>query len=83
MKPTLKSITCVVLSILGLYFFFRGMIEAKTFLAPLLVSGLLAMMLLPLCRVLEKIMPRGVASFLSVLVYTAFNNVTYMLQILN
>lgn len=67
MNRTVETLLIIVLPVVGLYFLCQGLIVGKPFLAPLLLAGLLAMMILPVCTFLEKVMPRGVASVLSVL----------------
>lgn len=58
----------------GFYFFFIGVIEAKTFLAPLLTAIILMLLALPLSRFLEKIgIGRGIASFLTTFVLFLFS----------
>jgi predicted PurR-regulated permease PerM len=62
-----------VLLIIGLTFLFWGLVEARTFLLPLTVGALLAMIILPVCRWLEQHhIPRGWASFLSDLLLILF-----------
>lgn len=62
-----------VLLIIGLTFLFWGLVEARSFLLPLTVGALLAMIILPVCRWLEQHhIPRGWASFLSDLVVILF-----------
>ncbi len=62
-KTILIYFTLVIVS---LYFLTRGLIEAKSFLAPLSVAALLAMVVLPVSKWMEKKgLQRGWASFLS------------------
>lgn len=59
--------------VVGLFFFFEGLVQARTFLAPVSVAALLAMIVLPVCKWLErKGLERGWASFFSVLVILLF-----------
>lgn len=59
--------------VVGICFFFWGLVQAKSFLAPISVAALLAMIVLPVCRWFErKGLERGWASFLSVLVIMLF-----------
>lgn len=61
------------LIVVGLFFLFSGLVQAKSFLAPLSVAALLAMVVLPVCRWLEsKGIKRGWASFLSDLMIMLF-----------
>lgn len=46
-------LTYFVLLVVGLFFFFYGLVEAKSFLAPLSVAALLAMVVVPVARWLE------------------------------
>lgn len=59
--------------VVGFYFFFWGLVQAKSFLAPISVAALLAMIVLPVCRWFErKGVKRGWASLLSVLLIMLF-----------
>ncbi|WP_018478775.1 AI-2E family transporter [Pontibacter roseus] len=61
------------LIVVGSYFLFWGLVQAKSFLAPLTVAALLAMVLLPMARWLEKKgLQRGWSAFLSVLLILLF-----------
>jgi predicted PurR-regulated permease PerM len=51
---SLPLLLYITLLILGLYFLFRGLIEAQSFLAPLTLAAVLAMVLLPVGRWLER-----------------------------
>ncbi|MCF8039626.1 MAG: AI-2E family transporter [Desulfohalobiaceae bacterium] len=56
-----------VLIILGVYFSVAGLIQAKGFLMPLAIAGLLAMLMLPFSNILERwMLGRTVASFVSI-----------------
>jgi len=62
-----------VLIIVGLSLLFWGLVQARSFLLPLSVAALLAMIILPLCRWFEhKGLKRGWASFLSDIVIILF-----------
>ncbi|WP_068836410.1 AI-2E family transporter [Pontibacter akesuensis] len=66
-------LTLFTILIVGLFFFFYGLVQAKAFLAPLAVAGLLAMVVLPVTRWLEKKgLKRGWASFCSTLLILSF-----------
>lgn len=55
------------LGIIGIYFLFLSLIEAKGILAPLLTAGILAMIVLPVSNFMEKKrMNRGFSSLISV-----------------
>lgn len=61
------------ITVVGLFFFFYGLSTAKSFLAPLSVAVLLAMVILPVARWFEsKGINRGWASFLSDLIILLF-----------
>ena len=69
-KTILIYFTLVVVS---LFFLFWGLVKAKSFLAPLSVAALLAMVVLPICKWFEsKGMKRGWASLLSDLIILIF-----------
>lgn len=74
MADRAKSIIIyTVLIIIGLSLLFWGLVEARSFLLPLTVAALLAMIILPVCRWFEqKGIRRGWAAFLSELVIIAF-----------
>ncbi|MFO7719470.1 MAG: AI-2E family transporter [Gillisia sp.] len=58
----------------GGYFLFTGLVEAKGFLAPLLTGIILALVVLPLSRKIEKIgMGRAITSFLSTFLIFLFS----------
>lgn len=58
------------LGILGLYFLFLGLIEAKGVLAPLLTAATLSLVILPLSNKMEKKgIKRGISSFISVFLF--------------
>ncbi|GAB3540082.1 AI-2E family transporter [Pontibacter brevis] len=62
-----------VLLVVGLYFFFWGLVMAKAFLAPLAVAALLAMVILPVARWFErKGLKRGWSSLFSTLLILLF-----------
>lgn len=66
-------LTYFVLIVVGLFFFFYGIVKAKAFLAPLAVAALLAMVVLPVARWLEnKGLNRAWASLLSDLLILFF-----------
>nr|WKN37322.1 AI-2E family transporter [Tunicatimonas sp. TK19036] len=68
-----RILTFFTLLIVSLTFFFWGLIQARSFLLPLSVACLLAMIILPVCRWFEgKGLKRGWASFLSVLIIIFF-----------
>lgn len=54
--------------ILGTYFLIAGLFHAKAFLTPLLIAGILALLVLPLSRWMEKKISRGLASFINTLI---------------
>lgn len=55
------------LTVLCIYFLFLGLAQAQGFLAPLLTAFILALVVLPLSRIMEKKgVKRGISSFLSV-----------------
>lgn len=69
-KQIVKYFTVVVI---GFFFFFYGLIKAKSFLAPLAVAILLAMVVLPVARWFERRgLGRGLAGFLSVMLILSF-----------
>ncbi len=74
MNPRAKSIILyTTLVITGLYFLFWGLVKAKAFLAPLVAAALLAMIILPIARWLEKKgMNRGWSSLFSTLTILLF-----------
>lgn len=74
MKSSARSIiTYATIVIVGLFFLFWGLVKAKSFLAPISVAGLLAMVILPVCRWFEKNkINRGWSSFFSVLIILLF-----------
>lgn len=49
-----KNLFACVALILGAYFFFRGLIEAQGFLVPLTIAGILALVIYPVAKKLEK-----------------------------
>lgn len=58
----------------GLFFLFTGVVEAKGFLAPLLTAIILALLALPLSKIMEKSgIGRGFASFLTTFVLLLFS----------
>lgn len=66
-------LTYFALIVVSLFFLFSGLVQAKSFLAPLSVAALLAMVMLPVCRWFEgKGINRGWASFLSDLIILLF-----------
>ena len=66
MSKTGKIILYFSLVILGIYFMFRGLKEAKMFLSPLVVSILLSMLVLPLARKFQHWgLSKGLAAFIS------------------
>ncbi|MCA1762761.1 MAG: AI-2E family transporter, partial [Flavobacteriales bacterium] len=68
-SPTGKLLLYTALIVLALYFFVSGISAAASVLKPITIAALLAMVLLPLSRKLEKWgVGRAVASLLSVLV---------------
>ncbi|MCC9136934.1 AI-2E family transporter [Pontibacter silvestris] len=74
MKNRAKEIlTYFALILVSLSFFFWGLVQAKSFLAPLSVAGLLAMVVLPVARWFEsKGIKRGWASLLADVVILLF-----------
>jgi predicted PurR-regulated permease PerM len=67
-----KAVLYFVPVILGLYFTFKGLKEAKPFLSPLVIAFLLSTMILPAAKKFEKWgLSRGWASFLSDLLIVA------------
>lgn len=74
MKSSARSIiTYSTIVIVGLFFLFWGLVKAKSFLAPISVAALLAMVILPICRWFEKKkINRGWSSFFSVLIILLF-----------
>lgn len=70
---TKKILIYSTLLIVCLYFLFLGLVKAKTFLAPLSLAALLAMVMLPVCRWFEqKGTNRGWASLFSTLIILLF-----------
>ena len=62
------------LMFVGGYFLFTGLVEAKGFLAPLLTGIILALVVLPLSRKMERAgMGRGITSFLSTFLIFLFS----------
>jgi predicted PurR-regulated permease PerM len=58
----------------GGYFLFTGLVEAKGFLAPILTSIILTLVVLPLSRKLEKVgIGRSITSFLSTFLIFLFS----------
>jgi predicted PurR-regulated permease PerM len=55
------------LTIIGLFFFISGLYYLKDLLTPILFAGFFSMLMLPLCRMLEKRMPRGLAVMICLL----------------
>lgn len=53
-NKTKAILTYFTLFIVSLFFFFWGLVKAKSFLAPIAVAALLAMVVLPIARWLEK-----------------------------
>lgn len=53
--------------ILGTYFLIAGLFHAKAFLTPLLTASVLALLVLPLSKLMEKRISRGGASFINTL----------------
>ncbi len=74
MADKVKSLlTFVVLILVGLSLLFWGLVQARSFLLPLSVAALLAMIILPVCQWFEhKGLKRGWASFLSDVVIILF-----------
>lgn len=63
----------LLIAIAGAYFAISGLVAAQTFLAPITVASLLAMMFLPLVHKMEKAgLARGWSSFISVLIALGF-----------
>ncbi|MDR9457195.1 MAG: AI-2E family transporter [Salegentibacter sp.] len=61
-----KLLFPLVAIIIGSYFFFNGLVEAKVFLGPLVIAIILALLLIPLGNLLEKgPLNRSVSSLLS------------------
>lgn len=60
-----QILTYSTLSIVGLYFLFFGIATAKAFLAPLLTAVILALVVLPVSRWMERRLNRGTSSFTS------------------
>lgn len=72
-RPAFRFILILTLIILGLYFFFTGIVHAKPFLAPLSVAILLSLAVLPATKKLERWgLKRGWAAFISDLLIMAF-----------
>lgn len=66
-------LTYFALIIVSLFFLFSGLVQAKSFLSPLSVAALLAMVMLPVCRWFEgKGVKRGWASLFSDLIILLF-----------
>jgi predicted PurR-regulated permease PerM len=69
MREIYKTILVVCAIVLATYFFFTGLIQAKTFLAPLTIAVLLSLIVYPAALKFEKLgLSRGIASFLSTLI---------------
>ena len=61
-----KIILYFVITVIGLYFLLNGLVEAKSFLSPLIVAVFLSMLILPVCRRFEKWgLNRGWSAFFS------------------
>ena len=70
---TKTILTYSAIIIVSLFFFFWGLVKAKSFLAPIAVAALLAMVILPVAQWLEnKGLSRGWASLLSTLIILLF-----------
>ncbi len=68
-----QLITYTTLIIIGLYFLLNGLMQAQAFLVPILISGLLAMLLLPVVKQLIKWhIPRGLAILLADVLLVGF-----------
>lgn len=66
-ETTQKTFLNAAFIILGVYFAITGLIQAQQFLMPLVVAGLLAMLMLPFSRMLEKWrVPRTVAGLICI-----------------
>ena len=74
MKSNAKqAILITTLLLIGTYFLFEGLVKAKSFLAPLVIAILLALLMIPLCSKLESWgIKRGWAAFISDLIILAF-----------
>lgn len=74
MKSNAKQLILIISLILaGTYFLFEGLVKAKTFLAPLVVAILLALLMIPVSRKLESWgIKRGWAAFICDLIVLAF-----------
>ncbi len=74
MNPKAKEIIKVlVIIVIGVYFLFNGLVMAESFLAPLSLAILLAMVMVPLSNKLEKWnIKRGFSSLISVLILFLF-----------
>lgn len=60
--------------IVGIFFFFTGIAESKSFLAPVITAIIIAILILPLSNIMEKAgMGRGIASFLTTIVLLLFS----------
>ena len=67
-----KYLTHAVVILVGIYFSIAGLVYAQGFLMPITIAGLLAMLLLPLCQVLEKLrVTRTLAAFVSLVLLLA------------
>ncbi len=63
----------LVALILGSYFLFNGLVEAKGFLAPLVTAIILTLLLIPLGNLIEKKINRTFASLLSTVLLLIFS----------
>lgn len=74
-----KILLYSVLIIIGLYFLVNGLMEAKAFLAPLVIAILLTMLVLPAARKFEKWgMQKGWAAFFSDLLIILFTFIFFI-----
>jgi predicted PurR-regulated permease PerM len=69
----MKKISFIIipLFIIAFYFFFSGLHYIKEILAPLVSAALLSMLVLPVCRKLERKLPAGLAITICVLLFVS------------
>jgi len=80
MKTEHKSLLYpLVALILGAYFLFTGLAEARGFLAPLVTAIILALLLIPLGNLMEKKLNRLFASLLSTILLLLFSMGVFLL----
>ncbi|MBW2961695.1 AI-2E family transporter [Mesonia aestuariivivens] len=67
-KSLYRYITITAALIVGAYFLILGLVEARAFLAPLVIATVLSLLIYPLCKKIEKKLSRSVSCLLSVFI---------------